>query len=352
MTTAYIASAPSHSDSEPSWDGRPSGFQGIKPGPLLVFIGWAVGLALWVRFLSTVPGHTPQEGLGVSGFWMFVYLFVMGHLVLMGVGMIYHRILTHRACWLSPLVLYPMLIASLPAGTPIQWVGNHRHHHGKTDKAPDWHSPIHGFWAAHAGWYIYTRNPFICALYSFSGPLRMLFDAFWRPQTNQEYVRQARDVAAVPFYAFVSRPTPFAFFVIGHVALSWGFAYWLWGTSAFIALFVTQVIYYIVGDGVNSFLHVWGHQPFRTNDDSRNMPVAAFFMFGEGYHNAHHALPRSMRTGLLPGQVDVIYSFARLLERLSLCRDIVVPTPKEILGRLNDERYRKHFEQQLPAASV
>ena len=334
-------------EAEVAWDGRPSGFQRILPGPVAVLGFWIAFSVLLVKLVDRLPNHTRELGLGFSGWSLALYLFLMAEIVFIGVGFIYHRVLTHRACRLHPLALWPLLIASLPAGTPIQWVGNHRHHHGKTDRAADWHSPIHGFWAAHAGWYIYTRNPIVCAIYTCAGPLRMLFDAFWRPQTNQEYTKQAKDVAAEPFLAFVSRPSPFAFFVIGHVAVSWAFTYLLWGTSGFVPLFFTQVIYYLVGDGVNSILHMWGDKPFVTRDDSRNFPVLGFMLLGEGYHNAHHAFPRGLKAGLLPGQFDTIYQLARVLRALGLCRDIVEIGPREILGKLRDEKHRAHFERLL-----
>jgi fatty-acid desaturase len=334
------------------WDGRPSGFRRILPGPVAVLGFWTLASVLLVQLAARLPGHTPERGFGYSGWVLGLYLFLMAQIVFTGVGFIYHRVLTHRACRLHPLVKYSLLIASLPAGTPIQWVGNHRHHHGRTDRAQDWHSPIHGFWAAHAGWYIYTRNSLVCALYTCAGPLRMLFDAFWRPQTNQEYAKQAKDVAAEPFLAFVSRPSPFAFFVIGQVAVSWGFTYLMWGTRGFLPLFLTQVIYYLVGDGVNSVLHMWGDKPFTTRDDSRNFPVLGFMLLGEGYHNAHHAFPRSLKVGVLPGQFDTIYELARVLRRIGLCRDIVEIGPREILGKLQDEKHRAYFERQLPESKL
>ena len=38
---------------------------------------------------------------------------------------------------------------------------------------------LDGFWWAHVGWYIGTRNPVICFLYSIAGPLRVLYDYAW-----------------------------------------------------------------------------------------------------------------------------------------------------------------------------
>jgi len=46
---------------------------------------------------------------------------------------------------------------------------------------------------------------------------------------------------------------------------------------------------------------------------------------GESWHNNHHAFPGSARIGLFPGQSDWGYDFIRLLERLGLAWDIVLP---------------------------
>jgi fatty-acid desaturase len=335
------------------WDGRPSGFGGLERGPLLVLLGWMVTATVAAWATGSLAMHDPERGLGAPGWALAVFLVAMTQVVFVGVGLVFHRALTHRACRLHPLVAYPLLALALPTGTPVQWVGNHRHHHGETDAATDWHSPRrHGFWAAHAGWYLYTRNAFLCALYTFAGPLRMIFDAFWRPQTNQEYVDLARDVAREPFYAWVSRPTPYAFFVLGQVAVSWCLVYLVWGTRGLVPLYLTQTAYFVIGDGVNSILHLWGARPFEARDESTNLPWMGWLAVGEGYHNAHHAFPRSIKCGLLPGQLDLVYLQARLFERLGLARDLVVPRPQDILHKLRDDRYRGHFEAKARAAEV
>jgi hypothetical protein len=75
------------------------------------------------------------------------------------------------------------VILGLPAGTPVQWAGNHRYHHAHTDTPLDPHSPLHrGFWFAHVGWYIGSDNVALCILYSLAGPARMLVDAWMRPR--------------------------------------------------------------------------------------------------------------------------------------------------------------------------
>ena len=56
---------------------------------------------------------------------------------------------------------------------------------------------------------------------------------------------------------------------------------------------------------VNSICHMFGRQDFRSRDEARNNWIVALLVFGEGWHNNHHAFPASARHGLLRGQFDV-----------------------------------------------
>ncbi len=44
---------------------------------------------------------------------------------------------------------------------------------------------------------------------------------------------------------------------------------------------------------VNSACHLWGLQPYRSDDESRNNAVFGVLAMGEGWHNTHHAFPTS-----------------------------------------------------------
>src|SRR5205085_10906322 len=44
---------------------------------------------------------------------------------------------------------------------------------------------------------------------------------------------------------------------------------------------------------VNSAAHLWGYRNYDTPDDSRNNIWVAILAAGEGWHNNHHADPRS-----------------------------------------------------------
>lgn len=276
-------------------------------------------------------GFDVWTGLGVPTIWFWAFLLFTMWGYGLGVTLGYHRILTHRAAKLNRWLEYFLVTFGAPAGTPVQWIGNHRHHHAVTDTPEDEHSPVHyGFWTAHAGWYLHTTKTLPAVLYTFAGPLRGLFDAFWRPRTNQQYVHMARDIAADPYYAWLSRPGPYLFVMLGHFAFSWGVTYVFWGARMLLVLAPAQMFFYAVGDFVNSLCHMIGDRPFRSRDASTNVWWLSLLSFGDSWHNGHHAFPNSIRSGLLPGQLDLAYEWCRLFEKLGLARDLKVPSAAEI----------------------
>ncbi len=48
---------------------------------------------------------------------------------------------------------------------------------------------------------------------------------------------------------------------------------------------------------INSATHIWGYRNYTTTDLSKNLWWVAFFTFGEGWHNNHHAHPVSAYHG-------------------------------------------------------
>src|SRR5438132_2889804 len=72
----------------------------------------------------------------------------------LGVGMGFHRLLTHRGFRTPKLVEYFLTLCgtlALEAGR-IAWVVTHRIHHAHTDAPGDPHTPRDGSWWAHMGW--------------------------------------------------------------------------------------------------------------------------------------------------------------------------------------------------------
>src|ERR1700753_1049763 len=65
-----------------------------------------------------------------------------------------------------------------------------------------------------------------------------------------------------------------------------------------------------------------GRQDYRSRDEARNNRLVALLVFGEGWHNNHHAFPASARHGLDRLQIDMSWWVIRGLERLGLVWDV------------------------------
>ena len=263
--------------------------------------------------------HTQTMGNGVN--WIFVITFAIFHLAALaallcfrwsaliafavvwvlaqnvGIGMGYHRLLTHRGYATPKWLEYCITTCGTLAlqGGPIYWVSVHRMHHRYTDKEGDPHSPRDGKWWSHMGWIL-------------NGSLR---------NQTKELKRYTPDLARDSYYVWLSKYHWIPLTVVGITLFAFGGWSWLlWGAvlPATIGFHVTWM--------VNSVTHLWGTRRFSTNDDSRNNLWVALVTGGEGWHNNHHAYPVSARHGLAWYEIDVNYYGIRLLERLGLASQV------------------------------
>ena len=216
----------------------------------------------------------------------------------LGIGMAYHRLLTHRGYKTPKWVEYVLTICGTLAleGGPIFWVATHRIHHKHSDKDGDPHTPREGAFWAHMGWIMFGK-----AMHHDTGVLARYVpdlskDKFHVALTNWHWVTQV---------------------VVGLGLLAYGgLPYVLWGTF-FRTTFGLHATWL-----VNSATHMWGYKTFRTRDDSRNLWWVGLLAFGEGWHNNHHAHPVSMRHGLAWYEFDVNYLQIKLMETLGLAWDL------------------------------
>jgi stearoyl-CoA desaturase (delta-9 desaturase) len=73
---------------------------------------------------------------------------------------------------------------------------------------------------------------------------------------------------------------------------------------------------------INSMCHTLGHQPYSTRNTARDSAIMAFFTFGEGYHNFHHAFQHDYRNGVKPWQFDPTKWSIWLLAKLGLVSEL------------------------------
>ncbi|EAW37989.1 acyl-CoA desaturase 1 [Lyngbya sp. PCC 8106] len=131
-------------------------------------------------------------------------------------------------------------------------------------------------------------------------------------------------------------------------------SYFIGGLEYLGAFFLSTTLLFHGVQTVNSLAHIFGTQPFITNDLSRNNGFVALITLGEGWHNLHHAFQSSSRHGITirSGQVvylpDVTFSFIKMLEFLKLASKLRLPTESRLLAASKEQ----DFEHSISKASA
>ena len=256
-------------------------------------INWATSSAMVVFHVCAVAALFTFSWPALAA--TFVLWWVAGS---PGIGMGFHRLLTHRGFKTPKWVEYFLTVCGTLTleGGAIDWVVTHRIHHAHTDAPGDPHTPRDGTWWAHMGWIL-------------TGTAQQHGDAvMWR---------YAPDLMRDRFHVFLNRFFWLPLIVSG--GLLFAFGGWpalLWGVF-FRVTFGLHATWL-----VNSATHMWGSRRFETTDDSTNLWWVALLTFGEGWHNNHHAHPTAARHGLKWYEVDVNWYGIRALQALGLAKDI------------------------------
>jgi stearoyl-CoA desaturase (delta-9 desaturase) len=262
---------------------------------------------------------------GVAFHWIDLALFAGMYVVCaFGTTIGFHRYFTHQGFRArTPVKATLAILGCMTMQGPLtQWVTDHRKHHAFSDKPGDPHSPhaghgegawaaVRGFVHAHVGW-----------MFSNKGMER-----------GREYGKDLYEDTLVRWidrlyllWVVLTLGIPFA---IGYAIGGWdaGWEGLVWG--GLIRIFAYQHATF----AVNSICHMFGRKDFRSRDEARNNWLVALLVFGEGWHNNHHAFPVSARHGLARRQVDVSWLVIRGLEKLGLVWDVKVPDAAQIERR-------------------
>ena len=266
--------------------------------------------------LACVPWFFSWTGVGLA----ILGLYVFGTL---GINIGYHRLLTHRGftCpkWMERA--FAILGVCCAEKSPTVWVTWHRQHHHEADKEPDPHSPLKSFLWGHLGW---------------------LMIKYGNSNTTATIRRYSKDLLKDPFYVWLEKSDNWfkvvviswaVFFVAGFVsvnlaggttadAIQFGLSLFVWGVA------VRTVAVWHISWSVNSITHLWGYRNYDTPDNSRNNIFVGIIANGEGWHNNHHADPRSARHGLDWREPDVTWVTICALMALGLARDVAMPSPR------------------------
>jgi len=230
----------------------------------------------------------------------------------LGITLCYHRLLTHRSFKTPKWLEYTLTAFGCLSwqGSPVEWVGVHRLHHKHSDSEHDPHSPEHGFTWSHILWMMHRKIEGIEGkeaakdLLRDKG-LRVLHHLHWLPQ-----LILAGLLFGVGYW-------------IGGVWL--GLSWVVWGVA------VRTIVVFHTTWFVNSASHTWGYQNYKTTGEhSTNLWWVALLSWGEGWHNNHHAHPRSAAHGLRWFEIDPTYWTIKLLKWVGLAKDIKKVAPEQM----------------------
>lgn len=225
----------------------------------------------------------------------------------LGITLGFHRLLTHRSFEVSKPLKYMLALFGCLAlqGGPVRWVATHRLHHKEADTPNDPHSSEEGFWWSHLIWNFF-RQPEL--------------------ESTEALKRYAPEIYKDPVLRFMDQH--FFWLYLGFAALLFFagalFQGWQLGLSLVVWGCILRIVYvWHVTWLVNSATHFWGYQTFPSRDKSRNNWWVALLTFGEGWHNNHHAHPRSARMGLAWHEPDLTYWIISTINRLGLATKVV-----------------------------
>lgn len=204
--------------------------------------------------------------------WPQVIMLLVGWLLFAGLGsaVMLHRVISHRACELrrgfKPVLLW---IACLCLqGSPLGWAAIHRgSHHRFSDKDGDAHTPRKGWLYCYHTWlYDWTK--------------------YYNPKYSLDLIRDPMHVWLAHNYV---KLILVSYLVIG--LINW---------QVLLFTFIIPAIYSLHQESlVNLLCHLpgKGYRNFDLDDDSNNRPWLARLVFGQAYHNNHHAKASSYDFG-------------------------------------------------------
>ncbi|MDB5386290.1 MAG: acyl-CoA desaturase [Planctomycetaceae bacterium] len=236
---------------------------------LLVIIGPLLGVL-------SAPLFVWGWGFDWTDFGLLLTMYV---LTALGITVGFHRLFVHRSfetyTWVK--FIWAILGSMAVQGSLFQWVGLHRRHHQFYDTPQDPHTPHHqgsgvlyllrGFWHAHLGWFFVKDPPDL--------------DRYVKDLNASKPLR----VASALFPLWVDLGLALPAILGGVIARSWG-GFWtgmIWG--GLVRVFLVHHVTW----SVNSACHLWGRQPYKSNDMSRNNALFGILALEEGWHNTHHA---------------------------------------------------------------
>jgi fatty-acid desaturase len=281
----------------------------------------------------TVANVTATIAACVLPFYFYSRSAIIGFLIFytitgLGLTLGYHRLFAHRAFevpkWLEHLIAICGYLA-IQRG-PIFWVAMHRLHHRYSDiPGRDPHTPREGLLHVHFGWHQRRRRDVW---------EREIYRK-WTPDLVHDRLYRFLDHEPRDYVTYLGILS--ASYVLGGVVGGFqtsGFRFDSYNAMCFlvwVGLLNRVAVLHAFGF-INSVCHELGTRPFKTpgEDTSVNNVLVALIIFGEGWHNNHHAHQKSARHGLRWYQWDPAWYSIWLLKTLGLAEKVHLPSAESV----------------------
>lgn len=224
----------------------------------------------------------------------------------------FHRYFSHKTFKTSRALqfLFALIGTSATQRGPLWWAGHHRHHHKTADTEQDPHSPNHGFWQSHCGWFMGRRY--------FATPVHAIRDFACYPELRFLDRYDMLVPVALCLVLFLAGELMGHYFptldTSGAQLVVWGYV--------ISTLALTHATL-----SINSLAHRVGSRRYATRDQSRNNWLLALITLGEGWHNNHHHYAGSARQGFFWWEVDISYLILKWMSWMGLVWDLK-PVPE------------------------
>jgi stearoyl-CoA desaturase (delta-9 desaturase) len=217
----------------------------------------------------------------------------------------YHRLISHRAFKCRPWLEALLLFGATPAwqGSALDWGADHVRHHACIDTDRDPYNIKRGFWYAHVGW-----------LFRYEAPADAKVPAF----LTSDRLVVLQDRYYLPLAIFLGFLVPLFLTGVGGLLLA----------GAVRTVLAQHCTWFI-----NSWAHVGSYRPYKTDISAVDNWFLAFFTFGEGYHNFHHAFPGDYRNGISRFAWDPSKWLIWVLYKTGAAWDLKRTSPAMIWGR-------------------
>lgn len=249
-----------------------------------LFQSSATGLSIiqWCAMLSAVAGvfyfDFNLTAILTATVTYFLYAGV-------GISMMFHRYYTHRSFEMNKSLANVLTWFGVLAGrgSPMGWVYVHRDHHKNSDiEGKDPHRPDGYKW-----WWVFF-------------PHKMMYGKKMNLRLIKDMIRDPYQIHLGNYYNL---------YIVVWVALLFVIDPWLAYFAWVIPVSLTNIAF-------NTFHHTGHGHGYRLSENeksgnSTNTWIHGYFLFGEGWHNTHHAHPRRWNFGEKWWEFDPVALFIR-----------------------------------------